>query len=118
MTAPIDHDDYIASAPEEFRPLLTQLRQELARALPDAEEIVAYHMPGFGFEGTIVAGYAAFTKQCGLYVANEAIAAHADAIADAGLKATKTGVTFSTKKPIPMPLAADLAQASWAKAIS
>ena len=118
MTAPVDHDDYIASAPEPFRPLLTDLRQELARALPDAKEIVAYNMPGFGYDGTIVAGYAAFTKQCGLYVANDAISENAKAIAEAGLKATKTGVTFSPKKPIPMDLVARLARASWKHATS
>lgn len=42
-----DHDDYIATAPEELRPLLVRLRSQLARALPGAEEVIAYKMPGF-----------------------------------------------------------------------
>lgn len=82
-----DHDGYIAAAPELLQPLLVQLRSRLAEALPDAEELIAYDMPGFGFGITIVAGYAAFSKQCGLYVEKGAIAAHADDIAAAGLKA-------------------------------
>ena len=107
-----DHDAYIAAAPQEFQPLLVRLRAQLAKALPDAEEIIAYDMPGFGFGKTIIAGYAAFSKQCGLYVNNGAIIAHADDIAAAGLKATKTGVTFSLQGPIPDKLVKSLALAS------
>lgn len=111
MTA-IDHDAYIAAAPEPFRPVLHRLRACLARALPDAEEVVAYNMPGFRIGGTVVAGYAAFSKQCGLYLLPGAIAEHAEAIAAAGLKATKTGITVSPRKPIPDDLVDRLARAS------
>jgi uncharacterized protein YdhG (YjbR/CyaY superfamily) len=107
-----DHDTYIAAAPEPLRPLLVQLRARLARALPDAEEIIAYKMPGFRIGKSIIAGYAAFSKQCGLYVSPGAIAAHADDIAVTGLKATKTGITFSLRKPIPDELVETLALAS------
>jgi uncharacterized protein YdhG (YjbR/CyaY superfamily) len=112
MTTPADHDAYIAAAPEAFRPALTHLRALLARALPDAEEIVAYDMPGFRVDGAVVASYAAFSRQCGLYVLPGAVSAHADEIAAAGLKATKTGVTFSPRKPIPDDLVERLARAS------
>jgi len=104
-----DHDAYIAAAPEQLRPMLVELRSQLADALPDADELIVYDMPGFGLGKTIVAGYAAFTKQCGLYVDKGAIAAHTDDIAAAGLKATKTGVTFSLRKPIPKELVTKLA---------
>lgn len=107
-----DHDAYINEAPETMQPLLVHLRTQLGKALPDAEEIIAYDMPGFGFGKSIIAGYAAFSKQCGLYVAKGAITAHADDIAAAGLKATKTGVTFSPGKPIPDKLIEKLALAS------
>lgn len=92
--------------------MLVQLRAQLARALPGAEEVIAYKMPGFRIGEAIVAGYAAFSKQCGLYVAPAAIAAHAADIEKAGLKATKTGVTFSAKQPIPDALVKKLAVAS------
>ncbi len=107
-----DHDAYIAAAPEQFRSLLAQLRSQLAQALPDAEEFIMYDMPGFGFGKSIVVGYAAFSKQCGLYVSSGAIASHANDIAAAGLKATKTGVAFSPNKPIPDDLITKLALAS------
>jgi uncharacterized protein YdhG (YjbR/CyaY superfamily) len=112
MAAFADHDAYIAAAPEPLRPLLTHLRALLAQALPDAEEVIRYDMPGFGSANSIIAAYAAFSKQCGLYVSKGAISACADDIAAAGLKATKTGVTFSPRKPIPDDLVAALALAS------
>lgn len=107
-----DHDAYIAAAPEQFRAMLGQLRAQLSRALPDAEEVIKYDMPGFQIEDTIVAGYAAFSKQCGLYVDPGAIAAHAEEIASLKLKATKTGVTFSVSKPITDELIEKLALSS------
>jgi len=107
-----DHDAYISAAPEDLRPLLTHFRTRLFEALPDAKEVIRYDMPGFGSANSIIAGYAAFSKQCGLYVSKGAISAHADDIAAAGLKATKTGVTFSPRKPIPDELVTALALAS------
>lgn len=112
MTTVTDHDAYLAAAPEAFRPLLTRLRAQLAEALPDAEEVIAYNMPGFRIGGAMVAGYAAFSKQCGVYLPAEAIAAHASDLAAAGLRFSKTGVTFSARKPIPDELVTRLALAS------
>jgi uncharacterized protein YdhG (YjbR/CyaY superfamily) len=106
------HDAYIAAAPEQFRVLLGRVRAQLSRALPDAEEVMKYEMPGFQIEDTIVAGYAAFSKQCGLYVDPGAIAAHADEIASLKLKATKTGITFSVSQPITDELVEKLAISS------
>lgn len=112
MMAIADHDAYIAAAPEAFHPELQRLRAILGRALPDSEEMVAYNMPGFRIDGTVVASYAAFSKQCGLYLRPGAIADHAEDIAAAGLKATKTGITFSPSKPIPEDLVERLVRAS------
>jgi uncharacterized protein YdhG (YjbR/CyaY superfamily) len=112
MTPTADHDAYIAAAPELFQPSLRRLRAILARALPDAEEMVAYNMPGFRIGGSVVASYAAFSKQCGLYVLPGAISEHAGEIAAAGLKATKSGITFSPRRPIPDDLVERLARAS------
>lgn len=103
---------YIAAAPEQFRDLLTQLRVQLSQALPGAEEVMKYDMPGFQIDDTIVAGYAAFSRQCGLYVDPDAIVAHADEIASLKLKASKTGVTFSASRPIPGELVTKLAVTS------
>lgn len=107
-----NHDEYIEAAPQRFNEPLVRLRALLAEVLPDAEELIMYDIPGFGFGKNVIAGYAAFSKQCGLYVSNGAIEAHANDIRNAGLKATKTGIKFSPKKPIPDDLIAKLVLAS------
>lgn len=107
-----DHDAYIAAAPERFRPLLATLRAQLARTLPDAEEVIKYNMPGFRIGRSIVAGYAAFSKQCGLYLSPGAITAHAEDVAAAWLKTTKTGITFPANNPIPDDLVERLVRTS------
>jgi uncharacterized protein YdhG (YjbR/CyaY superfamily) len=112
MTDFADHDAYIAAAPEALRPQLGLVRDRLRWALPDAEEVMQYGMPGFSSGGKMVAGYGAFSKQCGIYVSKGAIKAHLDDIAAAGLRASKTGVTFSPRKPIPAELITALALAS------
>ncbi|MHB2265411.1 iron chaperone [Aliihoeflea sp. PC F10.4] len=115
MTKKDSHDAYIAAAPERFRALLGRLRAQLSRALPEATEVMKYDMPGFQIEDTIIAGYAAFSKQCGLYVDPRAIADHAEEIASLKLKATKTGITFPANRPIPDDLVEKLAISSRAK---
>ena len=112
MTTIDDHDAYIAAAPQQFRASLTRLREKLSQTLPDAEEVIKYDLPGFQIEQTIIAGYAAFSKQCGLYVDPAAIAAHVDEIVLLKLKATKTGVTFSVNRPISDELVEKLALSS------
>lgn len=116
MTDVTDHEAYIAAASEAFRPTLERLRHLLREALPDAEEVVAYDMPGFAVDGRVVASYAAFSKQAGLYVLGPAISNHAGEIAAAGLKASKTGLTFAPGRPVPDDLVIRLAQASLAHA--
>ena len=112
MSKPSDHEAYIAAAPEPLRPLLESLRAQLAPTLADAEQVIAYNVPSFRIGETIVVGYAAFSKQCGIYVAPASIRALSGEIADAGLEATKTGVTFSPSKPIPDALIEKLGRAS------
>ena len=86
-----DHDAYIAEASEDLRPLLVQVRAQLASALPDAEEVIASNLPGFRTGQSIIAGYAALSPS--------AVASHADEIAGARFKSTKTGVTDAAEAP-------------------
>lgn len=112
MTEILNHDAYIVAAPEALRPHLAVVRDRLKRALPDAEEVMQYGVPGFRSGNSMIASYGAFNKQCGLHVSKSAISAYSAEIAEAGLKASKTGVTFSPAKPIPDELINTLALAS------
>lgn len=112
MTKQPDPDAYVAAAPDALRADLARLRDQLSRALPGSEEVMMYGMPGFQIGGALVAGYAAFTKSCGLYVDPGAIVDHADEISAQGLKATKTGVTFPPGRQITDQLVEKLAISS------
>ena len=112
MSEILEHDAYIAAAPEALRPQLAVVRDLLKRSLPDAEEVMQYGMPGFRSGNSVIAGYGAFSKQCGFYVGKGAISEHSAEIAAVGLKASTTGVTFSPTKPIPDELITTLALAS------
>lgn len=112
MSGPADHDAYIAEAADHLRPVLMRIRAQLSAALPDAREIIKYNMPGFAMGDTIIVGYAAFSKQCGLYMSAASLQTEADAISTAGLKASKTGITFAPSKAPDDALVARLARAA------
>jgi uncharacterized protein YdhG (YjbR/CyaY superfamily) len=106
------HDDYIAQAAEPLRPSLVTLHSQLRQYLPDADEIIAYKMPGFQIGSATIVGYAAFSKQCGIYVHPNAIASLSDEIVAAGFQATKNGITFGPSKPLPEQLIKKIVLAS------
>ena len=74
--------------------------------------MTAYNMPEFRLRGTVVASYAAFSKQVGLYFLAPALSEHAEEIAAAGLRASRTGLTFPPRKPVPDDLVIRLARTS------
>ncbi len=53
-------DDYLASLDEPKRTTLSELRQTIARIVPDAEQCISYGVPAFRLHGKVVAGFAAF----------------------------------------------------------
>ena len=106
------HDDYIAQAPKHLQSILEECRHQLREILPDAEETVKYNMPGFSIDDEVIVGYAAFSKQCGIYLRPEAIAAFSNELVAAGFQPTKTGVKFSPENPIPTELLTKLVKSS------
>jgi uncharacterized protein YdhG (YjbR/CyaY superfamily) len=62
-----DVDGYIAAAPEGARPLLTELRETIRAAAPDAEEEISYGMPYYHLHGLRLTYFQAHTRHIGLY---------------------------------------------------
>ena len=112
MTRPDTHETYIAAAPEQLRDILGQLREQLPRALPNAEEVIKYDMLGFQIQNTMIVGYAAFGKRCGLCFDLGTVVAHADKMGSSKPKPGETGVTFSASKPVADDLVQKLAPTS------
>ena len=61
-----DVDTYILHAPKETRTKLSQLRQIVKSAAPEAEEVISYKMPYFKYQGALV-GFAAFKDHIGFF---------------------------------------------------
>lgn len=40
-------DEYVAAQPEAVRPILQRVRAGIRKAVPQAEEIISYQMPGY-----------------------------------------------------------------------
>jgi len=65
-TIPSTIDEYIATFPSEVRTILTQIRETIREAAPEAEERISYRMPSFSLDGPLVY-FAAFKAHIGFY---------------------------------------------------
>ena len=59
-------DEYIATFTSEVRTILTQIRETIREAAPQAEERISYRMPSFSLDGPLVY-FAAFKSHIGFY---------------------------------------------------
>jgi uncharacterized protein YdhG (YjbR/CyaY superfamily) len=62
-------DDYIASQPETAGAKLATVRNTIRKALPHAEEVIAYNMPAYKLHGKIVLYFAGWKQHYSLYPA-------------------------------------------------
>lgn len=59
-------DEYIATQPEDVRPLLQSIRETIREAAPEAIEKISWQMPTFWQDENLI-HFAAFKKHIGLY---------------------------------------------------
>ena len=67
MSGPTTIDEYVATFPDDVRPVLEQVRDALRRALPGAEEKIRYGMPAMMFAERYGIHFAGWKKHVGLY---------------------------------------------------
>jgi uncharacterized protein YdhG (YjbR/CyaY superfamily) len=99
-------DAYIARLPPDQAAALQALRGVIRGRLPDHIECLSYAMPGFrqpGKKGRMVAGYAAFARNCGYYPhSGNIIPQFATELA--GFKTTPGAIQFTPGHMIPTDL--------------
>ncbi len=109
-----DVDAYLAALPRaDQRAALQDLREILRALLPDHNECLSYAMPGFrqpGPGGKMVAGYAAFARNCGYYPHSGSIIPQFAADLSAW-KTTPGAIQFTPATPLPAALVARLVAA-------
>lgn len=59
-------DEYIERSAAEAQPVLRRIRATVAKAAPDAQEVISYTMPAFR-QGRILIYFAAFKRHIGVY---------------------------------------------------
>jgi uncharacterized protein YdhG (YjbR/CyaY superfamily) len=100
-TGPIE--EYIAQFPPEIRQKLDDLRQTIKAAAPNAEERMAYGMPGYYENGPVVY-FAAFKDHISFFPTGSGREKFTDELAKyPGGKGT---VQFSLSEPLPLDLVA------------
>lgn len=100
-------DQYIQAQPERTRELLTQLREAIRRASPEATEKISYGVPTFDYHGNLV-HFAAFKQHIGFYPTPSAIEAFKDELKS--FKHAKGSVQFPLADPLPLDLVTRIVQ--------
>ena len=82
--------EYIASKPKESRASLEAVRRAILKALPNAQEGLAYQMPAYTLHGVGVLYFAGWKSHYSLYPASDALVeAFAKELQSKGIKLTK-----------------------------
>jgi uncharacterized protein YdhG (YjbR/CyaY superfamily) len=96
-------DDYIAAQPEASRPRLQAIRAAIRKAMPLAEERIAYKIPAYRLDGRNLLYFAGWKNHLALYPTSTAmIAAMGDDLAPH--RAAKDSLHFKHSQPLPVEL--------------
>ena len=90
-------DAYLAALPDDQRTALQHLRETIAAAAPDAEEVISYAMPAFRYRGRGVVTFLAAKKHLSLF-ARRPPEMEAEL---APFRALKGTLHFTPEQPIP-----------------
>ena len=105
--APETIEEYIAAQPEEVQPYLTELRNALRAALPEAEERISWSMPTYWKNHNII-HFAGFKNHAGLYPGPEAVLEFAERLTE--YRTSKGIIQLPYSRPVPAELVSDIAR--------
>jgi uncharacterized protein YdhG (YjbR/CyaY superfamily) len=102
MTA-AEIDEYLDQLDEPKRSTLMRLRTDILAVVPQAEQCIAYSMPGFKVDGKVIAGFAAFTKHLS-YLPHSGSVFPELAEELAGYEKSTGALRFAVDQPLPAEL--------------
>jgi len=100
-------DEYHAAQTHEVQAALTQLRQVIHQAAPQAEETISYNMPCFK-QGKNLVYYAAHSAHIGFYPSGSPLVVFAKELAN--YKTSKGAIQFPFGQPLPKTLIKKIVQ--------
>src|SRR6266852_6244144 len=95
--------EYVASKPKESRASLEAVRRAILKALPNAQEGLAYQMPAYTLNGVGVLYFAGWKSHYSLYPASDALV-EAFAKELAPYERSKGTLKFPLSEPVPVNL--------------
>ena len=94
-------DEYIAGFPKDTQELLEDIRTEIRKAAPEAEETIKYAIPTFTLNGNLVS-FAAFKNHIGFYPVPRGVDEFKKELS--AYKGVKSTLQLPLDKPIPSAL--------------
>jgi len=98
-----DIDTYIELQSENIRSKLSEIRQTIKKAVPEAEELISYQMPAFRYHG-MLAWYAVFTHHYSIFVSPQIVDLYQEELKSFELSNSKSGIKIPLNKPVPVQL--------------
>jgi uncharacterized protein YdhG (YjbR/CyaY superfamily) len=102
-------DDYIAAHPQPAREILTAVRVAIRKAVPKAEESIAYGMPAYKLNGRPLIYFAGWKRHYSIYPASTRLVAEFRAEL-APYQVEKGTIRFPWSAPAPVRLIGRLAK--------
>jgi uncharacterized protein YdhG (YjbR/CyaY superfamily) len=99
--------EYFSWFPREIQAKLQQMREILQQALPEAEEVISYHMPAFKTTEMLVY-YAAAKSHLGFYPTSSGVINFKEELA--GYVTSKGAIQFPYGEDLPEQLIVSIAQ--------
>lgn len=100
-------DDALKDLPADRRTALQHVREVIKKALPDAEDVISYGMPGFKYKKKYLVTFGNFKDHMSLFPGSSAPVALADKVAP--FVVSKGTLQFTVDKPIPDELITEIA---------
>jgi uncharacterized protein YdhG (YjbR/CyaY superfamily) len=96
-------DEYISTFPKDTQAVLQRVRGTIRTALPGADEVISYQIPGYKIRGERVIYFAGWKKHYSLYpVGDQIVKAFKNELAP--YEVEKSTVRFPISKPVPVKL--------------
>ena|SRR5665647_1029316 len=98
-----DIDEYIGLQSESTRGILSEIRQTIKKAVPEAEELISYRMPAFRYNGMLV-WFAAFKHHYSIFIPRHILHLFEEELKPLELSKSKSAIKIPIEKPLPVNL--------------
>jgi uncharacterized protein YdhG (YjbR/CyaY superfamily) len=101
-------DDYLINIESLQKTELEKVRNAVKKAVPEAQEVITYGMPGFKYKGKYLIAFAPFKDHLSIFPGTEAVEAFKNKLS--GYKTSKGTIQFTVDNPIPEDIIIDICQ--------